>query len=184
MKHWINAHYGSRRGLAKFYWFKLLYLTGGFRTYRQVDWQSVHRLVFVCKGNICRSAFAEVVASSQAVESVSCGIETVDDAPADENAIQAAERRGFDLRDHRTTPIQNLSVGKNDLLVAMEPWQVKYIEQEYGRSNMCTLLGLWGSNANPYIHDPFLSAEAYFNTCFSSIEDSVDEITRKINNNS
>lgn len=161
-------------------WFKCLYLTGRFQSYRQIDWQSVDRLIFVCKGNICRSAFAEAVSRSLGYVSASCGLETVIGAPADEAAIQEAGRRGIDLRNHKTTPIQSLSLRKNDLLVAMEPRQAVYLEREFGKTNACTLLGLWGPNTNPYIHDPYSSTDAYFKKCFALIEKSVDEIIEKI----
>ncbi len=181
MKHWINDNFGSRRGLARHWWFKFQYLMGQFKTYQQIDWQSVDRLVFVCMGNICRSAYAEAVSHSRGYESVSCGINTTEGAPANETAIRIAESRGFNLRDHKTTPIQNLPLRKNDLLVAMEPWQAMYLQRELGKTNACTLLGLWRPNPNPYVHDPFSSTNAYFKLCFSVIESSVDEITGKIN---
>lgn len=180
MKIWINDHYGSPRGLARYGVFKFQYLTGRFQSYRQIDWQSIDRLVFVCKGNICRSAFAEAVSRSLGSESSSCGLDTVTGAPANETAIQVAGSRGFDLRDHKTTPIQNLPLQKTDLLVAMEPWQVEYLKREFGETCACTLLGLWGPNANPYIHDPYSSTHTYFWNCFSVIEKSVYEIAGKI----
>ncbi len=62
----------------------------------------------------------------------------------------------------------------------MEPWQAIYLENKYGKNNACSLLGLWGANPQPYIHDPFASNAAYFDKCFAGIESSVDEITGKI----
>ncbi len=181
LRHWIDNHYGSRRGLARYWWFKIQYLLGRFRPYRRIDWRSVDRLVFVCRGNICRSAYAEAVSLARGYESVSCGLDTVRGAPANETANQVAESRGINLRSHRTTPIEELSLRTNDLLVAMEPWQARYLEREFGKTNACTLLGLWAPNTSPYIHDPFSSTSAYFKKCFLVIEHSVDAITGEVN---
>ena len=159
----------------------MLYLLGKYRACRQIDWNSVDRLVFVCKGNICRSAFAEAIARSSGVESISCGIETVSGAPAYDAAIEAAMIRNIDLQGHRTTPIQSVRIGKNDLLIAMEPVQIGHLKHSSGNNNVITLLGLWGKPAKPQIQDPYGSSSKYFENCFDYIEKAVHEITRKIN---
>ena len=176
----LADHYGSRRGFALSWWYRMLYLFGRYRGYRQVDWNSVERLVFVCKGNICRSAYAEAVAQSQDIEAISCGIDTIDGAPANEDAIRAATIKGIDLRGHRTTPIASMTLRKGDLLIAMEPWQAEYLKQKLVKGSQCTLLGLWGAPVNPHIHDPFGNTTAYFNSCFNYIETAVYEVVRQI----
>ena len=172
--------YGSRRGFVRSYWHRLLYLTRFYQEYRQIDWKSVERLVFVCKGNICRSAFAEVVARSKGIDSISCGIDTVKAAPANEDAIRVAGNMGFSLEEHRTTPITSLTLKEHDLLVAMEPWQASYLKTHFQGTKHCTLLGLWKRPVRPYIHDPYASTNKYFENCFDYIEKSVHEITSKI----
>jgi protein-tyrosine phosphatase len=180
LNHWLATHYGSRRGFVLTWWHRLRYLLGGYRGYRQVDWKTVRRLVFVCKGNICRSAYAEACAHGQGVESISCGIQTVDGATANGEAVRAAGDNGMDLKEHRTRQLQSLELKKGDLLVAMEPWQAVYLESEYGGMYGCTLLGLWGSPAMPLIHDPYGATPAYFRYCFDYIESSVNEILEEI----
>lgn len=172
--------YGSRRGLVLACWYRMRYLVGGYRHYRQINWGSVERLIFVCKGNICRSAYAEAVARSLGVDSISCGIDTRTGFSANEEAIRTAEMKGIDLRNHRTTMIQSLAIRDTDLLVAMEPWQVEYINREFCEECKCSLLGLWGSSVSPYIQDPFGLSSVYFNNCFDYIEKSVHEVARKI----
>ena len=158
----------------------MLYLFGRYRGYRQVDWNSVERLVFVCKGNICRSPYAEAVAQSLGGVSTSCGIDTIKGGPANADAISAATVKGISMMGHKTKPIQSLVLKKGDLLIAMEPWQAEYLKQKLVKGSRCTLLGLWGAPINPYIHDPFGNATIYFNNCFSYIEKAVYEITRQI----
>ncbi len=180
MEVWFAEHYGSRRGFALTWVHKLRYLLGGYRNYRRIDWKRAERLVFVCKGNICRSAYAEAVARSLGLESISCGIDTSDGAPANADAIRAAAEKGIDLTGHRTRPIQSLALRKNDLFIAMEPWQARYLERQFGQGHKCTLLGVWGKSVRPHIHDPYGATEAYFNHCFGYIETSVHEITKKV----
>ena len=138
------------------------------------------RLVFVCKGNICRSAFAEIVARAEGVDSISCGIDTVEGAPANAAAVEAASRKGRNLGSHSTTRITSLSAREGDLFVAMEPWHAAYIEEHFGDGVPCTLLGLWNSPVYPHIQDPYGSTTTYFDHCFSYIEQSVCRITRAI----
>ena len=177
---WLKDNYGSRRGFVRTWWYRLRYLPGGYRAYRRVDWNSVERLVFVCKGNICRSAYAEALATSQDVESASCGLNTRSGVPANEAATRVAMLRGIDLKAHRTTPIEELSPKKNDLFVAMEPWQAEQLKAMYGNDYGCTLLGLWSQPANPYIQDPYGMSDAYFDRCFNYIEKSVHELLSKV----
>jgi protein-tyrosine phosphatase len=157
-----------------------MFVAGRYRRYRKIDWNEVERLVFVCKGNICRSAFAEIVARSKGVDSVSCGIDTVEGAPANAAAVEAASRKGRDLGLHSTTRINSLSVREGDLYVAMEPWHAAYIEEYFGGSVPCTLLGLWNSPVYPHIQDPYGCTKTYFDHCFSFIERSVCRITCEI----
>ena len=72
---WIRNNYGSKRGFLRTWKYKTIYQLGGFREYRNIDWDAIERLVFVSKGNICRSAYAEAVARSLDIKAVSCGVQ-------------------------------------------------------------------------------------------------------------
>jgi protein-tyrosine phosphatase len=177
---WMGRHFGSRRGFVRACWHRFLYLFGKYRQYRQVDWQSIERLVFVCKGNICRSAYAEAVAHSLGIDAVSCGLDTIENAPANRDAILTAMGLGFDLQEHKTTPIMYMVLRKTDLLVVMEPWQGEFLEMHLTRKHHKTLLGIWAKPVLPHIQDPYGSSSAYFNKSFGFIKDSVHELAKKI----
>ena len=177
---WLAGRYGSRRGLLRTYWHRLLYFLGKYRQYQEVDWQSVERLVFVCQGNICRSAYAEMVARSLGLEAVSCGVDAIEDASANDQAMQTAKLQGFDLGSHRTRHIMYLVLKKTDLLVAMEPWQAEFLRTNLFREHQCILLGLWGQPVLPHIEDPYGSSSTYFEKCFTYIQNSVNELAKKI----
>lgn len=174
--------YGSRRGILRTYWHRVKYSFGAYRRYRKIDWNNIDRLVFICKGNICRSAFAERVAKSLGVDAISCGVSTQIDYPANADAIKAAERRGVDLGSHRTTPIMYAILRKTDLIIAMEPWHAHTLTTNLKRKHSITLLGLWAAPLRPHIQDPYGFSEICFDNCFDYIESSVNEITKKIKN--
>jgi hypothetical protein len=71
-----------------------LYLLGRYKGYRQINWRDVERLVFISKGTICRSPFAECGAKTQGMNCVSFGIDTLDGLQGDEKATQAATPMG------------------------------------------------------------------------------------------
>ncbi len=177
---WIVVNYSSRKGLLLTNWYRLLFLLGRYRKYRQVDWSSVERLVFVCKGNICRSAYGEEIARSLGIETVSCGLDTVDGEQANEMARKVSAERGVNLSEHKTTRMQSLTLQKGDLLLAMELWQVEAMVNDPSIECKCTLLGLWGKPVLPHIHDPYGYSPLYFDTCFNFIEDAVNNIAIKL----
>ncbi len=178
----VYDEYGSRRGLLNTQIHRFKYYLGQYNHLKQVQWADIDRLVFVCKGNICRSAYAEAVAKGLGLDSASCGVDTSSGMPANQDAVRVAALRGYDLSHHATTPIQFLERRVGDLFVAMEPWHVERIESLCGGDASCTLLGMWGRPGLPYIHDPYGASDEYFNYCFGYIEKAVNEVAEKIKN--
>ena len=167
---WLDRNYSSRRGYALTYWHKLKDYFGYYRSYQNIDWSEVERLVFVCKGNICRSAYAEAVAHKMEVAAVSCGVDTLIGSPADITAASVAKPRGYDLSAHKTQPVMYEILNSKDLIVAMEPWQADFLKENLSRKHQYTLLGLWADPKLPYLHDPYGAVNEYFNKCFSTID--------------
>lgn len=176
----FSSEYKSFRGFLRIYLYRLFFYIGVYKAYRKIQWEKVERLVFVCNGNICRSAFAEVVARSMNLEAVSCGINTHDGKPANELAIQIASENGFDLSKHKTRTLNSLVLRSTDLLIVMETWHIKHLQDALNGSYRYTLLGLWCSPVTPYIQDPFGGSAAYFKICFECIERSVYEIAKRL----
>ena len=179
-KYWIGARYGSRRGFVRTQWHRILFFLGRYRKYQRIKWEGVERIVFVCKGNICRSPFAELLAKSRGMKSTSCGIDTVDGLPSNDKANEAAARRGQCLSLHKTQSVDSLAIQKGDLFVAMEPWHCAEIKRRFGDRAECTLLGLWRTPVSPYIHDPYGTVASYFDHCFDQIDKSVCRILNEI----
>lgn len=89
----------------------------------------MRRVLFVCLGNICRSPTAEAVfrhllrqeAAELAIEVDSAGTHAFHAGdPPDERAIEAALRRGVDMRDLRARLVEAADFERFDLVVAMD----------------------------------------------------------------
>lgn len=150
---------------------------GRFREYQAIDWSRVERLVFVCKGNICRSAYAQARASSDCFPAVSFGIEAGSGAAADASTITHAAERNISLAPHRTTSLKSFVHRSGDLLVCMEPPQAKIVVEHFADSAaQVTLLGLWTRPARPWLFDPYGSGDGYWRTCLDTIDNGIDRM--------
>lgn len=139
--------------------------------YGAVDWSRVRRLHFVCKGNICRSAFGDALARSHGLTASSSGVHAGAHGPADPVAARIAAARGIALDDHRTTPFRNADIDAGDLLVAMEPWQARAISARAAAAGaQVTLLGLWAPLPDALVDDPYGRDDDEFHRCFAIIE--------------
>jgi protein-tyrosine phosphatase len=149
-------------------------LFGAYGGQQQVDWSRVRRLVFVCKGNICRSPYAELRARSWQWESVSMGLEALAGSAADTAAIEAAARRGINLHDHRSTRFSVELIRPTDLVLGFEPWHVQAVQRQLsGTAHQCALVGLWSSPRRPDLGDPHGRGARYFDICYELIDSSV-----------
>jgi protein-tyrosine phosphatase len=172
----INAHFGTFRGLVR------LGLSYGQVALGQAsvalgDEREVKRLVFVCHGNICRSAFADVVARKAGLNVASLGLSTSADHPAHGPAIDAAARRGFDMTAHRTTRAQDFVPQPGDLLLGMEVRHLVKLKNLPGyEQTPRTLLGLWTRPYMPHLHDPYKLDPLYMDVCLARIEEAVSRL--------
>jgi len=176
IKTYINAHYGSRRGLLNHYLFGIQYYLGTFNRYKKIDWAAVDRLIFICHGNICRSPLAEYVAQSKGVVAESFGLGCGTEFPADPRAIGFSADIGLDLSKHRTRNFSAYVARKGDLIVAMEPAHLPGISVRGVEAAQVTLAGLWLKPPNPYIHDPFGGGEVFFANCESIVARAAENI--------
>lgn len=177
----IQARYGSARGLVRLWLSQAARLAGAYRRFEQIRWNDVTRLVFVCSGNICRSPYAEQRATLAGFPSISIALRGDSGRPADPAARTAARQDGVDLDAHRSTSVQDAALQPGDLLVAMEPWQARELLDRYEGSGMqVTLLGLWTRPRRAHLHDPFTLSDTYFRSCFRVIDSGVAAILSRV----
>lgn len=159
------------------YYFQLQRLLGRLGQFSLVDFSRVERLVFVCKGNICRSPYAEARARQLGLNALSCGLECPNGDHANAQAIQNALVRGVDLLSHRTTRIADVMLSSSDLVVAMEPLHARLLTPVLAeQGTQLTLAGIWSLPMRPYIHDPFGLDDNSFQACFTLIDSSVSTL--------
>lgn len=177
----VNDQYGRKIGFVKFVFYHVWQLFGGFKKYRNVDWKSVRRLVFICKGNISRSAFGDAYAQKIGVNSNSAGLTAKGEEMAADMSISTAKIYKVDLTKHRTTNIYDFKVEDGDLFLCMEPKQAAFILDYLGENKIrdniqISLLGLWSNKKRAYLQDPYGLKEPYWNVCFKIIRSAVDNI--------
>lgn len=172
----IKNNYGSKKGAIKYLHYRTKYFLGAYGRQVHIEWDKVTRLIFICKGNICRSPFAEVFARNLHVDTLSFGVETRGGDVANQRAMEIAREYGVDLSLHKTKKIEEYDAQSGDLIVAMEPSHIEMYDNKMMNveGSQKTLLGLWGGVPNPYIHDPYNANDAYFRACFILIINSIE----------
>lgn len=180
---YIQRTYGGKKGFALAAWHTFRAGLGGLESYRQIEWARVRRIAFVCKGNICRSAFAGRRFRYPGIEVASAGLEADVHKPADPLAIAVASRLGTDLSPHRSIHFQQINLAPGDLLVAFEPEHAERLRHlaRVQPGVQVTLLGLWADPPTPaYLHDPFGLPEAYMEVCFERIDRGLDGLRLRL----
>ena len=174
----IDARFGTYRGAIRLV---LSYIqVGSGQAWVKLPMAGdVRRLVFVCHGNICRSAFADVVARGAGLNVASFGLSTSADKPAHPPAVAAAARLGHDMTAHRTTRVEDYVPLPGDLLLAME---VRHLQKMAHNARIAevprSLLGLWATPKMPHLHDPYELDPAYMDTCLRRIEHTIPALVR------
>ena len=169
----IDANYGTTRGLVRTLLAQLEFVLGRLDGYTHPAAAQVDRLVFVCLGNINRSAFAEQVARALGANTCSIGLSTTTGGPAFHKAIATAPQFGLDLSSHRATDIKDYVFRPTDLLLAMEIRQAGQLVAAGIPRQSIALLGHWAAPHRIHLHDPHTLSDAYFRTCFTLIHSSV-----------
>lgn len=133
------------------------------------------RLVFVCTGNICRSAYAEAVARARGIAAVSCGIDTQTGKPADSMAVARAGARGIDLSTHHTTAWPDFELAHGDLLIAAQLEHLNAIRDRASRHACRFVLMSSLDRANfAVIRDPFGLNQQTFDDVFKLIDNKIE----------
>lgn len=84
------------------------------------------KIMFICTGNICRSAMAHWLLKKKLeerniknVEVYSAGIYAVEGDTSTYEAIEVMEEYGIDLKKHRATKVQNSNIKDMDIILCM-----------------------------------------------------------------
>ena len=168
--------YGGKRGFIEHIRARAFYALGVYGNVGDIEWSNVKRLVFVCKGNICRSPYASVRARSQGISAVSFGLDAAQGALADPVASKNALLRGIDLSAHRSERMEITRLADGDWVIVFEPAQLEAFRRRVGEKIPANLLGIWSRPPRPHIEDPYGRSDRYFQQCFSVIDANIAEL--------
>ncbi len=169
----IDTNYGTMRGLIRVLLGQMEYVLGRTESYLHPRLYAVERLVFVCLGNINRSAFSEAVACGQGVHTCSIGLSTTTGYPAFHKAVATAQALGLDLTAHTATDLSDYQFRPTDLLLVMEIRHAQQLRAAGYPADSIALLGHWAAPHRIHLHDPHVLSDAYFRTCFNLLQSAV-----------
>lgn len=184
MKETIDRRYGTWRGMIRAALAHLEHATGRLRSFALRDPASVRRAVFVCHGNICRSAFAHMEAIRHGLNVASLGLSTSTGGRSPKQALAASERAGVDMTAHRATSWPDFKVKPGDLFLVMEVRQAHEVRRRLGPRDdvQIALLGMWCKPPMPHLHDPYKLGDPYFDTCFVRVREAVANLSADLPN--
>lgn len=148
---------------------------------------SVNSIVFVCKGNICRSPLAEAYFQSLVrkkgarVTVSSAGLETTPGKPAHTNAKTVALQEQLMLDAHTTVQVHAELLDQIDLIVVMEVRQKYRIQRLYPKAKgKVVLLGYFDPKGPLDIADPYSGPLEDFATCFQRVRRCCDNLAARL----
>jgi protein-tyrosine phosphatase len=140
-------------------------------------------ILITCKGNICRSPYAEAKLRSmllkyglEGIKVYSRGFETNKAKPANELAISEARLRGIDLSMHSTTPINDADINSAQLILVVEPRYFSLLDPS--KTMYLGATGI-GAGSTLIIEDPYsryVNEDAFnkIRICFDKIDASLE----------
>lgn len=147
----------------------------------------VQRVLFVCQGNICRSAFAEHALRLRCGDALlieSCGLDVRESRPSPGRAVQAAHALGIDLSAHRSLPVDAAMIARADLVLAMEVHQLEALRAAYpahaARFALLRDLAPLPHGLLAEIDDPYGGDLSDYSRCFRLIERSLAPLQPRI----
>lgn len=174
----ISDRFGSMRGLVRLALSWPESLPGLSRA--RAPQGEVRRLVFVCHGNICRSAYGEALARSLGAQTASFGLSTTSGHPAHPPIAALAQQAGLSLAGHRTTARENYVPQDGDLLLAMEHRHLRNLAADPRlREVPRVLLGTFARPPLPHLHDPYEHGPAYMARCLGRIDRAVRRLVKR-----
>lgn len=137
-------------------------------------------MLFVCKGNICRSPFAAAYARRLlpgAATVTSAGYYPKTGRRPPEAALAAASAMGVHLGDHRSRIISEEAVKEADVIFVFDANDLAMVRRRFPAARSKTfLLGLLSPQGATVITDPYGKSGAEFDHTYRTIASSLDSV--------
>jgi protein-tyrosine phosphatase len=151
----------------------------------------VRHIVFVCKGNLCRSSFAEyylkLLLSDQTIKIESCGLDVDQGGFSPQDAVMVGKEFGVDLSMNYSKGLAACDLPNADLIVTMEYKQYRRLKNIFPENTKkIRLLGEflpWPECLRCNIFDPYGLGPIEFRKCFRDIQRALNILKCKIDNN-
>lgn len=144
------------------------------------------KVMFVCTGNICRSAMAHVMLENRIKEQnkdiqvYSCGLFTSDgDRPTKEAIYVLKTKYNIDLSEHRATTIENSPIKEMDIILCATTSHKNNILNKYPelKEKTYTIKEYAGyPEKNLDIKDPWGCSYETYERCAEEIDDCINKI--------
>ena len=148
-------------------------------------------ILFVCKGNVCRSPVAEYYLKKLlkernipgfSVESAGLNKASSFSLSPPVLAIEAAKKFGIDLSHHSSKRITEEMISKSGVIFVMDKENYKYISKFAPNArNKTSLLGIFGESTSIEIPDPAGKELAQYIKSFSYIVECIDNLMIALN---
>lgn len=180
----IPTRHGTPRGWLRSIGTALECRLGGLRPFVGSEPRGVRRLVFVCLGNLNRSAFAAAVALRHGVPAdavCSIGLAAPTGAAPPELTQRVASEFGVDLSGHRASAFTHHEPEPGDLLLVMEARHARSLVERGVPPQAIALLGQWALPPRLHVQDPQGLSEAYCRHCFTVLNSATVRLIDRLN---
>ncbi|MBA3015911.1 MAG: hypothetical protein FP815_13355 [Desulfobulbaceae bacterium] len=142
----------------------------------------LRHIIFVCKGNICRSAFAEYylrsICSKRSFNIESCGLDVDQGIFSPKEAVIVGQEFGIKLEEHYSKGLAACEIENADLIVPMEYGQyirlAAMLPNQRGKIRLLRDFAPWPDRITCNINDPFGLGEGEFRRCFLVMAKALD----------
>jgi protein-tyrosine-phosphatase/CelD/BcsL family acetyltransferase involved in cellulose biosynthesis len=141
-------------------------------------------ILFVCKGNICRSPFAEVMARRVLPSGVTCssaGYHPLADRKSPPDAIESAHQFDVELSSHSSRVLSEQMLEAAQIVFVFDFENLLQLRDSHpGYASRIFLLGCYaeGAERSPEIEDPYSRSQTEYRRIYRRIAQAVDGIGR------